>query len=107
MDQYRNQAGKDDVHKPGLQFFDENEAKTVVGTTEAAEAEFSTLIPPSALMITFSNVPESSSPGKIEKTTNRLLLYSPRRRKIVNAVRVLFLGTLPEVWEVTQRDNEN
>ena len=64
--------------------------------TEPVVDETSTLEPPSAFMITIRNMPESSSPGKIETTTNKLITETPRRRKIEIRARVPFLGTLPE-----------
>ena len=54
------------------------------------------------------NLPESSSPGNSKDNEQRLLMESPRRRRIEGAARVPFLGTLPEEeWEVRHRDHEN
>ena len=41
-------------------------------------------------------------------TEHKLLMESPRRRRVEGAARVPFLGTLPkEKWEVHHRDHEN
>ena len=57
---------------------------------------------------TSRNLPESSSPGNLKDNEQRLLMESPRRRRIEDAARVPFLGTLPEEeWEVHHRDHEN
>ena len=54
------------------------------------------------------NLPESSSPGNFKDNEQRLLIESPRRRRIEGAARVPFLGTLPkQEWEVHHRDHEN
>ena len=54
------------------------------------------------------NLPESSSPGNSKDNEQRLLMESPRRRRIEGAARVPFLGTLPkEEWEVHHRVHEN
>ena len=54
------------------------------------------------------NLPESGSPRNSKDNEQRLLMESPRRRRIEGAARVLFLGTLPEEeWEVHHRDHEN
>ena len=54
------------------------------------------------------DLPESSSPGNSKDKEQRLLMESPRRRRIDGAARVPFLGTLPEEeWEVHHRDHEN
>ena len=65
-----------------------------------------------ALVTTFvetsRNLPESGSPSNSKDTEQRLLMESPRRRRIEGAARVPFLGTLPEEeWEVHHRDHEN
>ena len=53
------------------------------------------------------NLPESSSPGKLKTTETKLLMESPRRRRLEGTARVPFLGSLPEEeWEVHQRDHE-
>ena len=63
--------------------------------------------PPSAFAMK-RNLPESSSPVNTKDNEQRLLMESPRRRRIEGAARVLFLGTLPEEeWEVHHRDHEN
>ena len=47
-------------------------------------------------------------PSNPKDNEQRLLIESPRRRRIEGAVKVLFLGTLPEEeWEVHHRDHEN
>ena len=54
------------------------------------------------------NLPESSSPSNSKNVEKKLLMESPRRRRIEGTARVLFLGTLlKEEWEVHHRDHEN
>ena len=54
------------------------------------------------------NLPESSSPGNSRNNDQRILMESPRRRRIEASARVPFLGTLPEEeWEVHHRDHES
>ena len=54
------------------------------------------------------NLPESSSPGHSRNNDQRILMESPRRRRIEASARVPFLGTLPEEeWEVHHRDHES
>ena len=54
------------------------------------------------------NLPESSSPGNSRNHEQRILMESPRRRRIEGSARVPFLGTLPEEeWEVHHRDHES
>ena len=55
-----------------------------------------TLKPSSVFMNTIRNVRESSSPGKIEKTTEKLMTEFRRRTNLLNAAREPFLETLPE-----------
>ena len=75
---------------------------------ELADEGTSTLEPPSAFMEMKRNLPESSSPGNSKDNEQRLLMESPRRRRIEGAARVPFLGTLPEKeWKVHHRDHEN
>ena len=77
-------------------------------TTEPANEGTSTLEPPSVFAEMKRNLPESSSPGNSKDNEQRLLMESPRRRRIEGAARVPFLGTLPkEEWEVHHRDHEN
>ena len=77
-------------------------------TTEPANEGFLTLEPPSAFAEMKRNLPESSSEGNSKDNEQRLLMESPRRRRIEGAARVLFLGTLPkEEWEVHHRDHES
>ena len=72
----------------------------VLETTEPADEGTSTLKPPSAFMEMNRNLPESSSPSNSKDNEQRLLVESPRRRRIEGAARVPFLGTLPEEeWE--------
>ena len=53
------------------------------------------------------NLPESSSPDISRNNEQRILMESPRRRRIEGSARVPFLGTLPEEeWEV-HRDHES
>ena len=78
----------------------ENNADTLE-TTEPADEGISTLEPPSAFMEMKRNLPESSSPGNSRNNDQRILMESPRRRRIEASARVPFLGTLPEEeWEV-------
>ena len=78
----------------------ENNADTLEAAEPADEGS-STLEPPSAFMEMKRNLPESSSPENSKDNEQRLLMESPRRRRIEGAARVPFLGTLPEEeWEV-------
>ena len=86
----------------------ENGTDTLEVTTEPADEGTSTLEPPSAFMRTNRNLRESSSPSTSKNTEQKLLMESPRRRRIEGTARVIFLGTLPdEDWEVHHRDHEN
>ena len=86
----------------------ENGTDTLEAATEPADEGTSTLEPPSASMETNRNLPESSSPSNSKNTENKLLIESPRRRRIEGTARVPFLGTLPEEeWEVQHRDHES
>ena len=77
-------------------------------TTEPANEGTSTLEPPSVFVEMKRDLPESSSQGIYNDREQKLLLESPRRRRIEGAARVPFLGTLPEEeWEVHHRDHEN
>ena len=77
-------------------------------TTEPADEGISTLEPPSAFEEMKRNLPESSSPGNTRNNDQRILMESPRRRRIEASARVPFLGTLPEEeWEVHHRDHES
>ena len=77
-------------------------------TTEPANEGTSTLEPPSAFAEMKRNLSESSCPGNCKDNEQRLLMESPRRRRIEGAARVPFLGTLPEEErEVHHRDHEN
>ena len=85
----------------------ENNADTLEAT-EPADESTSTLESPSAFMELKRNLPESSSPGNSKDNEKRLLMESPRRRRIEGTARVPFLGTLPEEeWEVHHRDHDN
>ena len=76
-------------------------------TTEPANEGTSTLELPSVFAEMKRNLPESSSPGNSKDNEQRLLVESPRRRRIEGAARVPFLGTLTEEeWEVHHRDHE-
>ena len=86
-----DQAGKDGdkastggVSSIDFIFLDDFEIGTVTleGTTEPAEDETSTLEPPSASMNISRNLTESSSPGKLKTIETKLLMESPRRRRI-------------------------
>ena len=85
----------------------ENNADTLEAA-EPADEDTSTLEPTSAFMEMKRKLPESSSPGNSKGNEQRLLIESPRRRRIDGAARVPFLGTLPEEeWEVNHRHHEN
>ena len=75
---------------------------------EPADKGTSTLEPSSAFMEMKRNLLESSSPGNSKDNEQRLLMESPRRRRVEGAARVPFLGTMPEKeWEVHHRDHGN
>ena len=78
-------------------------------TTEPAEKRASTLEPPSVFMKVFHDMSESSSHGAVAVVTSaKLLVDSPRRRKIETAARVLFVGSLPEdEWEANRMQNKS
>ena len=77
-------------------------------TTEPADEGILTLEPPSAFMEMKRNLPESSSPGNSRNNEQRILMESPRTRRVEVSARVPFLGTLPEEeWEVHHRDHES
>ena len=116
MQQNASQAGGEDdrASTGGVSSLDfnifsnlENNADTLE-TTEPADEGISTLQPPSAFMEKKRNLPKSSSPGSSRNNEQRILMESPRRRKIEGSARVPFLGTLPEEeWEVHHRDHES
>ena len=116
MQQNASQAGGEDdrASTGGVSSLDfnifsnlENNADTLE-TTEPADEGISTLQPPSAFMEIKRNLPKSSSPGSSRNNEQRILMESPRRRKIEGSARVPFLGTLPEEeWEVHHRDHES
>ena len=84
------------------------DAGSVEGTTEPAEEGTSTLEPPSAFMKMNRNLLESSSPSDSKNVEKKLLMKSPRRRRIEGTVRIPFFGTLAiEKWEFHHRDHEN
>ena len=86
----------------------EDGTDTLEAKTEPADEGTSTLEPPSAVMRTNRNLPESSSPSNSKKAQQKLLMASPRRKRIEGTARVPFLGTLPEEeWEVHHRNHEN
>ena len=85
----------------------ENGMNALEATTEPADEGASTLEPPSAFMGTNRRLPESGSPNNSKDIEQKLLMESPRRRRIEGAARVPFLGTLPEEeWDVRHRDHE-
>ena len=116
MQQDQNQAEKEDdkastgrMSSLDFNFLSnfENGAETVGGTTEPAEEGTSTLEPPSAFMEINGNLLEGSSPSNSKNVKKKLLMESPRRRRIESFARVPFLGTLPkEEWELHHRDHE-
>ena len=61
------------------------------GKTEPAEDGTSTLEPPSSFMNLGRDLSESSFPGKVRDTEMRLIMDSPRRRRIGG---VAYLGNL-------------
>ena len=65
-------------------------------TLEATEPADEPLEPPSAFTEMKRNLPESSSSGNSRNNEQRILMESPRRRRIEGSARVPFLGTLPE-----------
>ena len=76
-------------------------------TIEPADEGTSTLGAPSAFMGMNWKLPESGSPSNSKNTEQKLLMESPRRKRVEGAARVLFLGTLPEEeWEVHHKDHE-
>ena len=78
-----------------------NGTDTLEATTEPADEGTSTLEPPSAFMEMNRSLPESSSPSNSKNAEKKLLIESPRRRRIEGTARVPFLGTLPEEeWKV-------
>ena len=86
----------------------ENGTDTLETMTEQADEGTSTLEPPSAFMEKNRNLPESSSPSNSKNTEQKLLMESPRTRRIEGTARVPFLGTLLEKErEVHHRDHEN
>ena len=107
-------GGEDDragtgVSSLGFNIFSdlENNADTLE-TNEPADEGISTLEPPSDFMEMKRNLPESSSPGNSRNNEQRILMESPRRRRIEGSARVPFLGTLPEEeWEVHHWDHES
>ena len=86
----------------------ENRTDTLKATTEPAGKGTSTLETSSAFMEMKRNLTESSSSSNSKNTKQKLLMKSPRRRRIEGTPRVPFLGTLPdEESEVHHRDGEN
>ena len=116
MQQDADQAGGEDdrASTGGVSSLDfnifsdlENNADTLE-TNEPADEGISTLEPPSAFKEMKRKLPESSSPGNSRNNEQRILMESPRRRRIGGSARVPFLGTLPEEeWEVHHRDHES
>ena len=114
MQQDTDQAEDDKASTGGMSSLDfnflsdfENNADTLEAV-EPAEEGTPTLEPQSAYREKKWNLPESSSPGNSKDNEQRLLMESPRRRRIEGTARVPFLGTLPEEeWEVHHRDHEN
>ena len=77
-------------------------------TTEPANEGTSTLEPQSTFAEKKGNLLESSSSGNSKDNEQRILMESPRRRRIEGAARLPCLGTFPEEeWEVHYRDHEN
>ena len=95
MQQDASQAGgKDDrASTGGVSSLDfnifsdrENNADTLE-TTEPADEGISTLEPPSAFMEMKRDLPESSSPGNSRNNEQKILMESPRRRRIEGSER--------------------
>ena len=57
-------------------------------TTEPADEGTSTLEPPSAFMETRRNLPESGSPSNSKDNEQRLLMESPKRRRMGGASQI-------------------
>ena len=74
----------------------ENGTDRLGATTESADGGISTLEPPAAFMKMKRNLLESSSPSNSKNAEEKILMESPRRRRIEGTARVPFLGTLPE-----------
>ena len=116
MQQDASQAGGEDdrASTGGVSSLDfnifsdlENNADTLE-TTEPADEGISTLEPPLVFMELKHTLPESSSPGNSRNNGQRILIESPRRRRIEGSARVPFFGTSPEEeWEVHRRDHES
>ena len=116
MQQYAGQAGGEDdrASTGGVSSLDfnflsdfENHSDTLEAT-EPADEGTSTLEPPSAFTELKQKLPESSSPGNSRNNEQRILMESPRRRRIEGSARVPFLGRKPEEeWEVHHRDHES
>ena len=68
------------------------EQKRWKGRRTQLKVKLSTLEPPSAIMKAALRLPESSTPGKIEITTVKLLTESPRRRKKRMCSTTTYLG---------------
>ena len=90
MQQDADQAGGEDdrASTGGVSSLDfnifsdlENNADTLE-TNEPADEGISTLEPPSAFMEMKRNLPESSSPGSSRNSEQRILMESPRRRRM-------------------------
>ena len=118
MQQDPDQAGKQDdkASTGGVSSLDfenflsdfENGMDALEATTEPPDEGASTLEPPSAFMATNGRLPESGSLSNSKDIEQKLLMESPRRRRIKGAARPSqpFLGTLPEEeWEVHHRDH--
>ena len=116
MQQVADQAGGQDdrASTGGVSSLDfnifsnlENDADTLE-MNEPADEGISTPESPSAFMEMKRNLPESGSPGNSRNNEQKILMESPRRRRIEGSTRVPFLGTLPEEeWEVHHRDHES
>ena len=83
----------------------ENNADTLEAT-ESADEDTSILEHPSACMEMKRNLPESSSPGNSKDNEQRLLMESPRRRRVEGAASTFLGNVAREEWEVHHRDHE-
>ena len=98
MQQDLDQAGKEDnkASAGGMSSLDFNfpddfkiGTETIEGTTEPAEDETSTQETPSTFMEINRNLLESSSPGNSKTTEKKILMESPRSRKIESQITIL------------------
>ena len=86
----------------------ENGTDTLEAMTEPAKKGTSTLEHQLNFMEMNRNLPESSSLSNSKNAEKKLLMESPRRRRIEGTARVHLIEKLPkEEWEVHHKDHEN